>query len=102
MVTFLHNLNHVVGDYTTGLLLLSIAAAGLFEWRVKSENKAFMRLSALGTAAAALMVVVMLMTDSLVVPFTLAMPSLKRPDRGAAVRAEVPPPEPARPMPARP
>src|SRR5207253_1018637 len=41
-------------DHATGLLLLAAGAWGLFEWRVRGENKALMRLSALGTAGLAL------------------------------------------------
>jgi hypothetical protein len=73
---FLHNLSYLSGRYTTWLLLLVIVAIGLFEWRVKSENKTFMRLSALGTAAAGLMVVIVIMVGSLVIPFVLAMPAM--------------------------
>lgn len=47
---------------------------GLFEWRVRSENKTFMRLSALGTAAVGLMIVVVLITGSMLMLFMLHMP----------------------------
>lgn len=76
MVTFLKALSDVGAHYTTPLLLLTIAAVVLFEWRVKNENKSFIRLSTWGTVAAGLAVVVLLMTGSLVVPFTLAMPAM--------------------------
>src|SRR5262245_30706635 len=57
---FLGGLQHVTGSYTT-LLVLGVAVLwGLFEWRVRSENKPFMRLSALGTTAVGLLVVVAL------------------------------------------
>jgi len=64
------------GGRSTLLLLLTAAVWGFFEWRVRSENKPFMRLSALGTAAVGLMVVVALTTGSLVVLFCLGAPPL--------------------------
>ena len=47
------------GDYFTWLLLGAAALWGLFEWRVRSENKPFMRLAAL------------------VIPFEVGLPSSK-------------------------
>jgi hypothetical protein len=85
MVNFLHNLSYFGGHYTTWLVLGVIAAIVLFEWRVQSENKSFMRLSALGTAAAGLMVVIVLMAGSLVIPFVLAMPAMGKMARPWAV-----------------
>jgi hypothetical protein len=48
----------------------------LFEWRVRSENKPFIRLSVLGTAALGMMVGVFLITGALVIPFELGMPAM--------------------------
>jgi hypothetical protein len=62
--------------YTTWILLGVAVAWGLFEWTVRSDNKPFMRLSALGTAAVGLMVVAILQAASLSIPFMLAMPPL--------------------------
>ena len=76
MVNFLNGLGEVGGHYTPFMLIAAVAACGLFEWRVNSENKAFIRLSAMGTAALGLMVVVMLTAASLVIPFLLAMPAM--------------------------
>jgi ABC-type multidrug transport system fused ATPase/permease subunit len=76
---------HSVGHYTTQILLVTLAAWGLFEWRVKSENKSFMRLSMLGTAAVGLMIVVILTTGSLVVMFTLVMPPVTQMSRPWAI-----------------
>src|SRR5262249_34276760 len=56
-VSFLRRLSVAVGDYTALWILGAAAAWGLFEWRVHSENKPFMRLSALGTAGVALALV---------------------------------------------
>src|SRR5262245_8764369 len=66
---FLVNLAYIGGHYTTWLLLATIAAVILFEWRVRNENKTLIRLSALGTVATGLMVVVALMSAALVVIF---------------------------------
>jgi hypothetical protein len=77
MAGFLKGLGEV-GHYTAFILLGAVAASGLFEWRVRSENKAFMRLSALGTAAVGLMVVVVLTVASLVIPFCLGVPATGR------------------------
>lgn len=78
MSLFLNRLSYTMGHFTTFLLLAAAAVWGLFEWRVHSENKPFMRLAALGTAAVGLMVVVMLTAGSLVVAFTNGMPALGR------------------------
>ncbi len=51
-------------------------AWGLFEWRVRSDNKSLMRMSALGTAAVGLLVVSVLTAVSLVIPFMLALPQI--------------------------
>lgn len=42
---------------------------GLFEWRVRSEHKSLVRLSALGTAAIALTLVVVVMAGALSLPY---------------------------------
>ena len=78
MVDYLNTLSYVAGHYTLVLILVSLAAWGLFEWRVKSENKSFIRLSALGTAAVALTIVVILMAGSLVITFCLGVPAMSR------------------------
>ena len=78
MPAFLSNLKHVTGGYTTFIVIGAAVLWGLFEWRVKSENKSFMRLSALGTVAVGLMVVVFLTAGTMVVSFALAMPAMGR------------------------
>jgi hypothetical protein len=57
-------------------LVLLATGLGLFEWRVRSDNKSFMRLSILCTLALGLMVVIALMSASLSLPFMVGMPSL--------------------------
>jgi hypothetical protein len=76
MLTFLERLETVEENHGWSILLAAAAAIGLFEWRVKGENKSLMRFSALGTSALGLFLVVMVMTVSLVVAFCLAMPEL--------------------------
>lgn len=75
MHDFLMWLRHSVGDNATWILLLSAVAWGLFEWRVRSENKSAMRFAALGTVAVALMSVVLLTGGSLVISFCLGAPA---------------------------
>jgi hypothetical protein len=78
MASFLRGLTEVGGHYTTWLLLLAIVVCGLFEWRVRSENKSFIRLSAWGTLAVGLLVVGVLTAGTLVVPYLLAAPESVR------------------------
>jgi hypothetical protein len=85
MLSFLNNLAEIAGHYTTWMLLAAIVAIGLFEWRVKSENKSFIRLSAWGTAAVALLVVAVLTAGSLVVIFCLGVPAMGKLTRPFAV-----------------
>jgi hypothetical protein len=65
-----------VGNHATACLLIGAGLWGLFEWRVRSENKPFIRLSVLGTAALVMMVGVFLITGALVIPFELGMPAM--------------------------
>ena len=76
MPHFMNRLSDVTGHYTTQILLVAAAAWGLLEWRVKSENKPFIRLAVLGTAAVGLMVLVALTAGSLVISFELGAPAL--------------------------
>jgi hypothetical protein len=76
--SFLECLSYVGGHYTTWLLLLTIVVCGLFEWRVRSENKSIIRLSLWGTAAVGLMVFGILTAGSLVIPYQLAAPAMGR------------------------
>jgi len=67
---------HWVANSTTWLLLGAIVLWGLFEWRVRGENKTFMRLSAFGTAALLLMVMVTLTGAALVLPVGVGVRAL--------------------------
>jgi hypothetical protein len=56
-------------------LFLAIAAVWtLFEWRVRSENKAWMRLFLLGTGAVTLFVVTALAAAAMILPLIVAWP----------------------------
>jgi hypothetical protein len=84
MTGFLNGLSSAV-RYTTQILLLTLTAWGLFEWRVKSENKSFIRLSMLESVSVGLMVVVILMAGSLAVLFCLIAPPMEQMSRPWAV-----------------
>lgn len=84
MVSFLSRLSDL-GNHATEILLAAVAAWGLLEWRVKSENKPFIRLSVLGTLSVVLTVVVILMAGSLAILFCMYIPDLGRMTRPWAV-----------------
>ena len=85
MVDVLHELSYVGGHYTTWMLLGAIVAIGLFEWRVRSEHKPFIRMAALGTVAVGLMAVIMVMVASLVIPVGLGLPAMGQMSRPWAI-----------------
>jgi hypothetical protein len=74
--SFLRGL-HWMGNNVTWCLLLVAVVWGLFEWRIRSENKSTMRLSAMGSAALGLMIAVSLTGFALVVPFMLMIPEIE-------------------------
>ena len=76
MLVFLDRLGTVHVKHTWWILLTALVAIGLFEWRVKGENKSLMRFCALGASALGLFLVVIVMTVSLVVTFCLAAPEV--------------------------
>ncbi|MFL5340536.1 MAG: permease prefix domain 1-containing protein [Gemmataceae bacterium] len=65
------------GEYFTWLLLGAAALWGLFEWRVRSENKPFMRLAVLGTAGVALALLFFFTAAALIIPFEAGLPNSK-------------------------
>jgi hypothetical protein len=77
-MSFLHGLQWTWHTLAGWLLLLLAVGWGLFEWRVRSENKPFMRLSALGTLALVLIVVVVFTSVSQEVSFYLGLPAVAR------------------------
>jgi hypothetical protein len=66
-----------VAQSTTWLLIGGLVLWGLFEWRVRSENKSFMRMAALASGAFGLMVVVVMMAGALVMPVGMTLPALE-------------------------
>ena len=76
MYGFLYGTADVFDKWFGWAVLSFLALWGLFEWRVKSENKSFMRLSVLNTLALGLLVVVVIMSVSMVLPFLLSTPAL--------------------------
>jgi hypothetical protein len=78
MVNFMENVRYCCEHWTAAILLAAVVLWGLFEWRVRSENKPFIRLSALGTVAVGLIVVLGILTSSMLVMFCLGMPAMHR------------------------
>jgi hypothetical protein len=78
MLSFLDRVRWAWDTLTWWVLPALVVLWGLFEWRVRSENKPLMRLSALGTLALALTVVVVLTAGSLVLPVFLGLPAVSR------------------------
>jgi hypothetical protein len=63
-------------DYALWLIIAGLLIWALFEWRVRGENKSFIRLSALGTAALALTVPFVLTAAALVLPVMFGLPAM--------------------------
>ena len=78
MPAFLNRLTAIVGNAPIWYVIIPTLLWALFEWRVRSENKTFMRLSALGTVAVGLMVVALLAAGALVISFCLGVPAVGR------------------------
>ena len=77
MGTFLNYLDWVGQHWVTPLILIIAVLWGLFEWRVRSDNKSFMRLSALGTAAVLLTLVSVITAGTLVLLFCIGVPAMQ-------------------------
>jgi hypothetical protein len=78
MPGFLERLRPSLGNLSILYIVIPLLLWILFEWRVRSENKTFMRLSALGTVAGGLAVVAILAAGSLVISFALGVPAVGR------------------------
>jgi len=85
MFNFLDGVGDIMTQWLWPLVLTPLVLWGLFEWRVKSENKPFMRLSALNSVALGLLFVVVLMGASMVLPFLISMPAVGKMARTWAV-----------------
>jgi hypothetical protein len=86
MFSFLNRLQWTWNTLAWWIVLVLAALWGLFEWRVRSENKPFMRLAALGTLALAVMVVTVITAGSMELPFFLQLPAMNRISASTAVR----------------
>ncbi len=78
ILDFLDKLCVAADKITWWFILIILALWGLFEWRVKSENKTFIRLSVLGSVALGLLVAVVMMAGSLIVLHVIAMPAMHK------------------------
>jgi hypothetical protein len=75
MTSFLSRVSDISGHYTTWLLLLAACVCGIFEWRVRGENKTLIRLSAWGSAAIFLLIVGILIGATMIIPYELTAPA---------------------------
>jgi hypothetical protein len=67
-----------LADNVTWFLLLAAAVWALFEWRVRSENKPLIRLSAFLTGAVGLMVGIMFTAAAMTIPLLVVMPAVMK------------------------
>lgn len=74
MIDYLRVLGYLANSLSQYLIFGMLAVWVLFEWRVKSEHKPFIRLSALGTLALVLFAVVCTTAAALVLPYQLCVP----------------------------
>ena len=74
LVSFLHRVESA-WEHLSLWILIAAAAWGIFEWRVRSENKPMMRLAAWGSVAVALTLVMILSASALVIPFVVGIPN---------------------------
>jgi hypothetical protein len=81
LLDFLYSVCTFTDHYMTYTVLGAVAVALLFEWRVKSENKHFMRVAALGTVGLGLLVVIALTAGSMMISFMLGLPAIGRMSR---------------------
>jgi hypothetical protein len=63
-----------IGSWDVWIALVLVAVWVLFEWRVRSENKTFMRLAGLGTLTVGIYVAAFLMALVLILPPLIFMP----------------------------
>lgn len=76
MYGFLYGTADVFDRWFGWAVLGFLALWGLFEWRVKSENKPFIRLSVMNSIALGLLIVVVIMSASMAIPFLFSTPAL--------------------------
>jgi len=76
--SFLNGLRWTWETLAGWLILIFVVLWGLFEWRVRSENKPFMRLAALGTLALVLLGVIAFTAMSIELTTMLGLPGFVR------------------------
>ena len=86
MFSFLDDLQWTWNTLSLWILLVLAALWGLFEWRVRSENKSFMRLAALGTLALGMTVATVITAGSMELPFFVQLPAMGQLSTSAAIR----------------
>lgn len=77
MFSYLRGVSYAFESLSTWVLLGVVAVWGLFEWRVRGENKAAQRLAALGTVAFGLTAASVVAGGSMVIPLILGLPGSK-------------------------
>jgi len=65
-----------ISEHLTWMLLVATGLWLLFEWRVRSENKGLIRLSALGSLGLVLSIAVFFIAAAMSLPFFLGLPAL--------------------------
>jgi hypothetical protein len=86
-VSFFNGMATVAEMWVRWVIPLAIAW-GLAEWRVRSERKSFIRLSAMASAALVLIVVVACTAAALVLPLILALPNMRALPQEPTVRQQ--------------
>jgi hypothetical protein len=86
MFSFLSGLQWTWHTLACWVALALAALWGLFEWRVRGENKPFMRLAALGTLALGMTVVSVITAGSMELPFFLQLPMMGQVSASSAIR----------------
>jgi hypothetical protein len=76
IATFLNEVQYVTNHYMTFIMIAAAVLWGLFEWRIKSDHKAFIRLSAFGMIAIGLTSLIIVQAGSMLVAFGLTAPPL--------------------------
>ena len=86
MFSFLNDLRWTWQSLAWWIILAAAVLWGLFEWRVRGENKAFMRLAALGMLALGMTVLTVITAWSIELPIFRQLPAMGRISTSAAIR----------------
>jgi hypothetical protein len=77
MYSYLQGVSYAFEELATWVVLGALAVWGLFEWRVRGENKGAMRQAAFGAVAFALTAASVVAGGSMVIPLILGLPGSK-------------------------